>query len=293
MLNHQTDTYWNLISSLLSYKSCIVTRLVTTLYRNFFFIQPKLLLHSNTELCTVSSAEHSFNKCYYCLAIHKIAVTQTASTNLHPPPPKYPFYSSLTFVSGGGSHKQEGPVSITKMPTHQPKRSAFHLSVIHFQYSILLILLNSSMTLWSRTHPTSTFHWVNPFSLCRFNQKCHFLREILNHPNIRWGSPFNNFFWNSLCLFPCNTHCILSMMGAHLVNIILPTGLFHACCDNSHFIPHSSPTISIRICTMYIIKTYRIMNKPNYTQTSNKLSVFQTTVHRLVCSNLSYDQHFF
>ena len=68
--NHQIDTYWNLTSSLLSYKSCIVTRLVTTLYEFFFFflIQPKLLLHSNTELCTVSSAEHSFNKCYYCFS---------------------------------------------------------------------------------------------------------------------------------------------------------------------------------------------------------------------------------
>ena len=38
--NHQIDTYWNLASSLLSYKSCIVTRLGTTLYRSFFFFNP-------------------------------------------------------------------------------------------------------------------------------------------------------------------------------------------------------------------------------------------------------------
>lgn len=83
-------------SALLSHKLCIVTRLVITLRRIFFFlIQPKLLLYIHTELCTVSSAEHTCNKCYYYLPIHKTAIIQNCFKHTGtPPPPKYSFYSS-------------------------------------------------------------------------------------------------------------------------------------------------------------------------------------------------------
>lgn len=109
------------------------------------------------------------------------------------------------------------------MPTHQTKRSAFHLSftsstLFCLHYSVLPWLYNPAHT------PPRPFTELTPSHSADLI-KCHFLREILNHPKVRWGSPFN-FFWNSLC-FSLVTHItfVHIYLGAHLVNILLPTGL--------------------------------------------------------------------
>lgn len=207
-------------SAQLSHKLCIVTRWVITLRRIFFLIQPKLLPYIHTELCTVSSAEHTCNKCYYYLPIHKTAIIQNCfkHTGTHLPPN----ILSIPLWLLKKKPQTRRPTKYHKNANSSNKKVCLP-SVVHFQYFILLTLLSSSMTLQSRTHPTSTLHWVNPFSFCRSNQMP--LREILNHPKVRWGSPFN-FFWNSLCFSLVTLITFVHIyLGAHLVNILLPTGL--------------------------------------------------------------------
>lgn len=111
---------------------------------------------------------------------------------------KYAFYSYWTSDQRKifKSHKQEGPLNITKNVKSSNRKDCLP-PAIPCQDFILLPLLNSSMSLQSHVHtPPGPFTEVTPSHSAALI-KCHFPREILIHPKVRWGSPFN-LFWNSL-----------------------------------------------------------------------------------------------
>lgn len=99
----------------------------------------------------------------------------------------------------GGGESQTG--SPKKMPIHQTKKTAFHLS---FTLALYFPSLTHLFHDWTTpcTHPRLALHRVNPSHSADLIKR-HFPWETLSHPKVRWGSPFN-----LICSFPLQHHIL-------------------------------------------------------------------------------------